>query len=161
MENKSNIVDLTNELIYRKFLMNSGQRQQFKDLNMPEYIALHIIAKTASEELIYSGKTYLKDLADKMQLSIRQISKMVSELRDRGLLTWSHDGDGTDGTYVVITESGSKLMHQQEHMLEDYYGRVIQKYGPDNLIHLLQMMKELETVMSSELEETKEADANE
>ena len=160
MENKSNIVDLTNELIYRKFLMNNGQRQQFKDLNMPEYIALHIIAKTASEELIYSGKTYLKDLADKMQLSIRQISKMVSELRDRGLLTWSHDGDGTDGTYVVITESGSELMCQQEHMLNDYYGRVIKKYGPDNLIHLLQMMKELETVMSSELEGTDEDDAN-
>lgn len=147
--------DLTNELIFRKYLLNHEQyRNFFEDLNMPAYIALHIISETASEESIYSGKTYLKDLSDQMQLSIRQTSKIVAALRDRGLVTWAHDGDGTDGTYVVITETGTQHIHQQEEQLRTFYGRVIEKYGTENMIRLLRMMKELETVISSELEET-------
>lgn len=154
------ITDLTNEWIYRKYRMSGGQlRQHFKDLNLAEYIALHII-ESASEEPIYSGKTYLQDLSEQMQLPIRQISKIVTDLRDRGLVKWAHDGDGTDGTYVVLTAAGTEQIHQQEAMLKDYYGRVIEKYGRDNMIRLLQMMKELETVMISELEEPEVEDTN-
>ena len=40
-------------------------------------------------------------------------------------------------------------------MLNEYHGRVIQKYGVENLIQLLQMMKQLETVMSTEIEQLK------
>lgn len=161
MSDINKTTDLTNELIYRKYLMNNGQHhQKFKYLSMAEYIALHIITDTAHSETIYSGRTYLKDLSDKMQLPIRQTSKIVTELRDRGLLKWAHDGDGTDGTYVTITDSGSELISKQEDFLKEYYGRVIEKYGKDNMIHLLRLMKELETVMSSEPEETEEqADA--
>ncbi|MGN1456467.1 MAG: MarR family transcriptional regulator [Acutalibacteraceae bacterium] len=163
MPNENNSSELTNELIYRKYLMNNEQRRQFfKDLNMPEYIAMHIITETASKETIYSGRTYLKDISDKMQISIRQTSKIVANLRDRGLVQWAHDGNGSDGTYVIITDSGKQLMEKQETMLKDYYGRVIDKFGIKKMIQLLQMMKELETVMSTELEETEEmTDANE
>ena len=87
-----------------------------------------------------------------MQLTMRQTSKMVGELQDRGLLQWSHDGNGSEGTYVTITELGQELLERQETMLKNYYGRVIEKYGKENLILLLQMMKQLESVMSSELE---------
>lgn len=154
MAKNNHTADLTNELIFRKYLLNHEQhRNYFEELNMPEYIALHIISETASEETIYSGKTYLKDLSDQMQLSIRQTSKIVAALRDRGLVTWAHDGDGTNGTYAIITETGSQCIHHQEEKLRAFYGRVIEKYGTENMIRLLQMMKELETVMSSELEE--------
>ena len=77
--------------------------------------------------------------------------------RSRGLLLWSHDGNGSEGTYVTITESGKKLLKNQEQILRDYYGKVIEKYGKENLIQLLRLMKELETVMSSELERMEDA----
>ena len=86
----------------------------------------------------------MKDLAEKMQMTIRQTSKMVGNLRDRGLLLWSHDGNGSEGTYVTITESGKKLLKNQEQILRDYYGKVIEKYGKEN-------------VMSSELERMEDA----
>ena len=130
----------------------------FQKLHIPEYIALHIISVTNETSEIYSGRTYLKELADKMQLTIRQTSKMVGGLRDRGLLVWSHDGNGSEGTYVTITEMGQKLLDEQENILKKYYGRVIKKYGKENLILLLQMMRQLETVMSSELEDTEVQD---
>lgn len=156
---KDDITKLSNELTYRRYLMNKGQlRKLFKELDVPEYIALHCISATNETSSIYSGRTYLKELADKMQLTIRQTSKMVANLRDKGLLKWSHDGNGSEGTYVTITEMGQKLFREQEITLKDYYGRVIEKYGKENLILLLQLMKQLETVMSSEMEESEVQD---
>lgn len=150
---KDDIARLSNELTYRRYIMNRDQiRKLFKEISMPEYIALHSISATNETSEIYSGRTYLKDLADKMQLTIRQTSRMVGNLKDRGLLAWSHDGNGSEGTYVTITERGQKLLEQQEAVLKQYYGRVIEKYGKENLVLLLQLMKQLETVMSSEME---------
>lgn len=144
------ILKLGNELTFRRYLFSKAQVARV--LNVPDYIALHIIKETGSEQEIYGGKTYLKDLSEKMQMTIRQTSKLVGGLKDRGLIKWLHDGDGSDGTYVVITEEGLKLLKQQQNAFKEYYGKVIDKFGRDNLIQLLNLMKQLETVMSSELE---------
>ncbi|MBO5291788.1 MAG: MarR family transcriptional regulator [Lachnospiraceae bacterium] len=158
-ENVREIDNLAHELIYRRYLMNQDQRQKlFAKLGMPEYIALHMIAAAGEVSEIYSGRTYLKELADKLQLTIRQTAKMTGALRDRGLVSWSHDGDGSEGTYVTITELGQELLNEQEGILRAYYSRVIRKYGKENLILLLQLMKQLETVMSSEMEGEEDTD---
>jgi len=148
------IAELTHELTYHKYLMNNGQQigRFFKKLSIPEYLALHMIEEAGQESSIYSGRTYLKDIADKMQRTIREISKMIKALQERGLVVWSHDGDGAEGTYVTITESGRNLLDEEKEILRGFYGRVIQSYGRDNLIRLLQLMKQLETTMSAELE---------
>ena len=88
-----------------------------------------------------------------MQMSIRKTSKTVRDLRDRGYVKWSHDGNGTDGTYVTITDAGAKQLHDQETIIKDFYGNVINKFGKENMINLLILMKELDTVMESEIEE--------
>ena len=53
---------------------------------------------------------------------------------------------------MTITESGQNLLKNQEEILKNYYGKVFEKFGKDNLIQLLSLMKQLETVMSSEME---------
>ena len=154
MKDKNNEIDvlkLSNELTIRRYLFNKEQISRV--LSAPDYIALNIIRETETNEQIYSGRTYLKDLAEKMQLSMRQISKMIGNLKERGLVVWSHDGNGSEGTYVTITESGQQLLTQQQKILEEYYGNVIDKFGKDNLIQLLNLMKQLETLMKSEFEE--------
>lgn len=153
-ERTPDIMALSNELTYRRYLMNKGQiREFFKKMSIPEYIALHNIALDEEMSSIYEGRTYLKELSEKMELTMRQTSKMIGELRDKGLVTWSHDGNGSEGTYVTITENGQALLREQEEILKKYYGNVIEKFGKDNLIRLLQLMKQLETIMSSEIEE--------
>lgn len=149
---KTDIIKLSNELIYQRHLFNREYRKDvFMKLSIPEYIALQYIALEEASN-IYSGRTYLKDLADKLQMTMRQISKMVEKLRDAGYVLWSHDGNGSEGTYVTITESGQSMLRKQEEMLKKYYGKVFEKFGKDNLIQLLQLMKQLETIMSSEIE---------
>ena len=157
---KTDIVRLSNEIIYHRYLINKNHVRDFtRKISVPEYIALYNIDMGRETSDIYSGRTYLKELAEKMQLTIRQTSRMVGDLRDRGLVLWAHDGNGSQGTYVTITESGQKLLKEQEEILKNYYGRVIEKYGRDNMITLLQSMKQLETVMSSTMEEL-EAEEN-
>ena len=148
---------LSHEITYQRYLMNKGNiKELFEKMSIPEYIALHSVAMESELSSIYGERTYLKELSEKMELTIRQTSKMIGKLRDQGLLTWSHDGDGSEGTYVTITESGKKLLDEQEEVLRKYYGNVIEKFGKEKLIQLLQLMKELETIMSGEVEELEE-----
>lgn len=151
-ENRKETEALTlgNELTLRRYLFNKTQVSRV--LNEADYILLHIIMKTGNEQEIYEGKTYLKDLSEKMMLTIRQTSKLVGKLKDRGLVKWSHDGDGKEGTYVTITDEGKKSLEQQQMVFKEYYGNVIEKFGKENLIELLNLMKQLETVMYSEQE---------
>lgn len=159
MTGKEEILKLTNEFTYRKYLMNKEQiKDFFKKITVPEYIALHHVASGSEMSDIYSGRTYLKELSEKMQLTIHQTSKMIGILRDKGLLVWSHDGNGSEGTYVTITDNGRKLLQEQEDALKQYYEKVISRFGKENLIQLLQLMKQLETIMSSEIEEWGDTD---
>ena len=149
---KTDIIKLSNELTYQRHLFNREYRKDvFMKMSIPEYIALQYIALEEASN-IYSGRTYLKDLSDKLQMTMRQTSKMVEKLRDAGYVVWSHDGNGSEGTYVTITDSGQAMLQSQEETLKKYYGKVFEKFGKDNLILLLQLMKQLETVMSSEME---------
>lgn len=157
-ENKKeiDILKLGDELILRRYLFNKTQINQ--GLNIPDYIALHIIRESKTKEEIYEGKTYLKDLSEKMKLTIRQTSKLIGNLKERGLVVWSHDGNGSEGTYVTITKEGDELVERQQTVLREYYERVIGKFGKDNLIQLLNLMKQLEIIMGSELEEMEESE---
>lgn len=144
--------ELSHELAYRKYLLNNDHIRNFmRRLSVPEYLAMHMIKDTEQAEGS-PGRTYLKDIADRMHRTIRQTSAMVKTLQERGLLLWSHDGDGSEGTYVTITESGKEMLAKEESAIKEYYGRVIENYGRDNLMQLLQLMKQLEMSMSEEFE---------
>ena len=168
MEEKKNVVAaessdvsvLSHEITYRRYLLNRGKvRELFEHISIPEYIALHSIAKKSEESSIYGQKTYLKDISAKMEMSMRQTSKMIGDMRDRGLLTWSHDGNGSEGTYVTITEAGEEKLREQEVVLKQFYGSVIKSFGKEKLIQLLQLMQELETTISLTFEEMEDRDA--
>lgn len=150
MNSKNEVAMLAYELTYHRYLMDKDKAQNlFTVLSPSEYIALHRIAKASSEKGDPLKRTYLKELADGMEVSIHSASKMVGELKDRGLVVWSHDGNGSEGTYVTITESGIGSMERQETILSEYYERVIDRFGHDELIALLKQMEALEEIMNS------------
>lgn len=53
-------------------------------------------------------------IAEILHLPVYKASKIIGNLRDRGLLQWTHDGDGSEGTYVVITEISRATVEKQE-----------------------------------------------
>lgn len=152
-ENKD-VTMLAYELTYHRYLLNKGKAQNlFHELTIQEYIALHMITQGKHKDDFTPEKIYLRDLSERLEVTIHQASDMVRKLKDRGLVSWSHDGDGSEGTYVTITESGLSSMLRQEAILDDYYGRVIEKFGRENLIALMSQIDELEKIMDNEFNE--------
>lgn len=152
-ENKD-VTMLAYELTYHRYLLNKGKAQNlFHELTIQEYIALHMITQGKHKDDFTPEKIYLRDLSERLEVTIHQASNMVRKLKDRGLVSWSHDGDGSEGTYVTITESGLSSMLRQEAILDDYYGRVIEKFGRENLIALMSQIDELEKIMDNEFNE--------
>ena len=151
---ESDIGKLSHELTYHKYLLNNDKiRSFFQKLSIPEYLAMHIIKESEQTDDIYAGRTFFIFIADKMQRSVRQTSRMVKTLQERGLVAWSHDGDGSEGTYVTITDSGKKMLAEEEDMLKQYYRRVFARFGKENLMQLLTLMRQLESVMGAEFKE--------
>ena len=114
---------------------------------------MHIVASQSTASDHGSPKVYLRKLAEKMELEIYQASKVAGDLKDRGLVLWSHDGNGNEGTYVILTETGERWLQEQEEILKEYYGTIIKTFGKENFIELLQQMKKFDDVMNSVLEE--------
>lgn len=157
----SEITALSNELTFRRSVFHNDRlRKVFQNWNKPEYMVLYMVRETEEKQDGNAGRIYIKELAEKMQLPVRHVSQMIGNLKDRGLLMWTHDGDGSEGTYVTITAQGKKLLTEEENRISEYYGKVITKFGSENLDLLRHLMKQLETIMHSELEilEKEEAD---
>lgn len=146
MHHNEDVAKLAYELTYHKFLMNKDKAHSlFQEMNVAEYIALHLISKTAEGQP--ENFTYLTDLADKLEMPLSGVSRMVTRLKEQGLVLWSHNGKGNEGTFVTITESGFRAMERQDERMEAYYRRVIEKFGRENLVRLLQQMEALEQTM--------------
>ena len=151
MKEKTEVSRLAYELTYHTHLLNRDKTQSlFSELGIPEYILLHSISQAASDPSGAPGRAYLKDLSKQLEIPMPRLSNMAGRLKDEGLVQWSHDGKGTEGTFLVITDSGRKAMQCQEALLTDYYSRVIAKFGKENLAQLVQQMKALEQVMDEE-----------
>ena len=147
-----NIEELAHELTYHRYLLNQSQaRGLIRELSIPQYIALQYVSRAVQGG--DAGRVYLRHVARELRLSIPQASRMVGSLRDKGLVTWSHDGDGSEGTYLSVTPTGLALMERQDASLKEFYGRVVEKFGRENMAQLLRLMVQLEQVMDGELKE--------
>ena len=143
---KNTINKLAYDLTYQRYLLNKDKANYlFNDLSVGDYVVLHTV-------LCFEDKAYLEKLGEKLNLSISKMSNVATNLKNRGLVIWSHDGDGSEGTYLTVTETGLKLMDKQEDKLKNYYERVINRFGLKNTVELIGKMTALETIMEEEME---------
>lgn len=143
---KNTINKLAYDLTYQRYLLNKDKANYlFNDLSVGDYVVLHTV-------LCFEDKAYLEKVGEKLNLSISKMSNVATNLKNRGLVIWSHDGDGSEGTYLTVTETGLKLMDKQEDKLKNYYERVINRFGLKNTVDLIGKMTALETIMEEEME---------
>ena len=143
---KNTINKLAYDLTYQRYLLNKDKANYlYNDLSVGDYVVLHTV-------LCFEDKAYLEKLGEKLNLSISKMSNVATNLKNRGLVIWSHDGDGSEGTYLTVTETGLKLMDKQEDKLKNYYERVINRFGLKNTVDLIGKMTALETIMEEEME---------
>jgi DNA-binding MarR family transcriptional regulator len=145
MKNQHEVEKLAYAMTRQRYLLNRDiVHDLFTELSLSDYIALHSIAEAAGQGA-EAEQTYLRDLAERLEMPMPKTSKMIRKLHERGLVFWSHSGDGRDGTYVVITDSGLRAMERQANILNAYYSRA---FGCENLKSLLEQISRLEDVMN-------------
>lgn len=155
---KEPISELSHEITYRRYLLSKNDAKTvFKDISIPEYIVLHYMCRQIECDSIYSDRFYLSEISEKLNLTIRQTSKLIREMSGKNLIEWDHDGDGKDGTYITITEHGMSVFEETDSKLRDFYTRVLNDFGKEKMIQLLQLMKEFDSVMRTELEQMEDA----
>ena len=116
---------------------------------MTPQIARHInIVLFLNISLKNGGELLLKKSSNLSPFSCRQSKHPRSNT----------NGNGRDDTctYQAKPPLGEKCLEEQELIVKEFYGRVIDSFGKENLIHLLHQMKELETVMTREIEQMEE-----
>lgn len=151
MKAQESAAKLAYDMTYHKFMLNRDKaRSLFTQMDVAEYIALHRIAQTVSGSAPGAERTYLTELAKQLEMPLSGVSRMAGRLRDRGLVLWSHTGNGSEGTFVSITDSGFRAMKRQDELLEAYYGRVADRFGREKLLRLLDELGELEQIMDEE-----------
>ena len=152
------IVNLSNELLYQRFIFNREQIFQFlNELSMQEYVALHIMDDNEEGMPPEEPRTYLQELTERMNLTVRKTSTMVKHLKERGLVSWLHDGDGSEGTYVILTDMGKEMLKGQEDLMIEYFSDVIVEFGVDRVIELLGLWRDLEDIMRKEIRKREDA----
>ena len=145
MKNQHEVEKLAYAMTRQRYLLSRDMAHDlFTELSLSDYIALRSVTEAASGQ----GRTYLKDLAERLEMPMPKASQMIRKLHERGLVFWSHSGDGSDGTYVVITDSGVQAMERQANILNTYYSRVIEAFGYENLKGLLEQISRLEGIMN-------------
>lgn len=159
LRTKTDISSLSDEMTFRRYLSGlMNTRKIFRKMSTGNYVTVEIIERLIEKEYgkehpeDTSNRIYLKDLAVKLKMPMPKVSEIVRDLNDRGMVIWTHDGKGSDGTYITLTESGICAAREQQMILNEFYGRVIQQYGKEKFINLLEMMADLDQVLETELE---------
>lgn len=152
----NDIASLANDITYHSYNISKLSVQKlFDKMTAADYVALCMVLKTSdnADEPQEGRKIYLADIAETLKLSMEKVSRLVRTLQERGLVVWKHDGKGEDGTYIMITDKGLHSAEEQQEKLKRFYADVIEQFGKDRFVALLAQLKELEDIMSEEMEE--------
>ncbi len=131
--------------LHRYLVAEHAMYQITRSLKRGEYLMLIFIHHKAKEK--EDGKVYLKEIAEEVELPMNEVSADVKALRDSGYVKWTHDGAGENGTYVVMTDNGNEMLEENKKNLAEFYKKVIDEYGYEELLNLVESMKKLEATM--------------
>ncbi len=149
---KNRLTDLSNEMLFSRILLDRDSlKWLFGDLLPGEYMMLVMTEKME--------KAYLQSLNYLTQYGIPAISRMARHLKEKGYVVWTHDGDGSEGTYLMLTNSGKQQLENMEEMTTSYYARVIDQFGEDKCREFASMARRMAELLKDEMKD-QEADGD-
>lgn len=149
---QDDLMALGNRLMHLRYSIDSDHLGLvFSEIALPDYM---ILLRFARRMGIYKLETkiYLKEICAELNLPMTRVSKMVQNLQNKGYVYWQHDEDGSEGTYIYLSENGAEKMRLQQKILEEYFSRIVDRIGYEKVSQVLDMMERLENVMEEEAE---------
>ena len=124
----------------------------FDHVSFADYAILWFMS-TYGKPGSHPDKIYLNQITERTGMPMHVVSDMVRRLNEHDLIVWTHDGNWEEGTYVQLSENGNRAIGEQIAMLESFHEGVIEEFGEDRFLHLLQEMGELEELLHRKMEE--------
>ena len=149
---QDDLMALGNRLMHLRYSIDSDHLGLvFSEITLPDYM---ILLRFARRMGIYKLETkiYLKEICAELNLPMTRVSKMVQNLQNKGYVYWQHDEDGSEGTYIYLSENAAEKMRLQQKILEEYFSRIVDRIGYEKVSQVLDMMERLENVMEEEAE---------
>lgn len=125
----------------------------FQTMDSADFMLMLILARHSQAD---QKKIYMKDLAEETKLPLRRVSDIARTLASQEWVSWKFDGNGDEGTYLEITESGLDVTKKQKESLETFYQKVIDKFGQDRFIQMMKDISDLEEIMNNMVGEMEE-----
>ena len=110
---QDDLMALGNRLMHLRYSIDSDHLGLvFSEITLPDYM---ILLRFARRMGIYKLETkiYLKEICAELNLPMTRVSKMVQNLQNKGYVYWQHDEDGSEGTYIYLSENGAEKMRLQ------------------------------------------------
>lgn len=148
---EKDILDIAAALTLHSYSIHRlGMQNLFQKMAAEDYVTLSRLVRAMKEG--ECDRLYLSQISQELGLPIGRVSRTVRLLKERGLVLWTHDGTGSDGTYIQITDNGLALLKEQQEALARFYADVIGRFGKERFMHLLEELDELEKTMNGQTE---------
>ncbi len=144
---KEDLIRLANQMLQLRSTIDSDHLKKiFSKISLVDYTMLRKVYGRTTEDHI-SEPIYLSSLAEQFDLKMSQVSSGVKRLQAKGYVYWEHD---EKGTFIRLSETGHRLMQEQQEILNDYVYNVIKRIGYVRFIQIMDSIKSLEDIMEEE-----------
>ena len=90
------------------------------------------------------------DLANKMKLSMPQVSRIMNSLEEKGYIERILGKKDRRNTYIVITEKGIEEREISVKECKAYVDRIKEQMGEEDMNQLIELLNKLTNVMKGE-----------
>ncbi len=144
---KEELVKLAGQMLQIRSTIDSDHlRRIFSKISLADYTILRKVYGNTTEEHI-KEPIYLALLAEKYNVPISQVSNAVKKLQTKGCIYWEHD---RKGTYIRLSETGHRLMQEQQEILNEYLYNVVKRIGYVRFIQIVDSIRSMEEIMDEE-----------
>lgn len=140
---------LTSEQLDKLF-HSPALRRLFQENASDEYALIWLLSKHTKDS--GSEKIYLKDMVKELNLPLPKVTAIARSLQGKGLVRWTHDGNGEEGTYILLTETALTSVQARRQTLRRYHQQVVAAFGEERFLHLLGEIAQLEEILRQEAE---------
>ncbi len=138
--------DLMSALIRLK---EANIRRKYGNLSMREFLTLEILYAnlTMNDNKLNISPS---DLANKMKLSMPQVSRIMNSLEEKGYIERILGKKDRRNTYIVITEKGIEEREISVKECKAYVDRIKEQMGEEDMNQLIELLNKLTNVMKGE-----------
>ena len=140
----------TNAEKINRLFHSPALRRLFQENASDEYALIWLLSKHTKDS--GSEKIYLKDMVKELNLPLPKVTAIARSLQGKGLVRWTHDGNGEDGTYILLTDTALTSVQAHRQTLRKYHQRVVSAFGEERFLHLLSEIAQLEEILRQEAE---------